>query len=195
MKKDILKHLLYFVLLYAAAFFLFPILDGDDVLPYFDKYYWLEVLIPLAAVYPAVIYFKDINPRTFYFCIDVFTVTVVTLLLFFAPITIFVLASESESLAAKMLIAAVGIFLILFAIYVFWLRGVAEYRNGKIRIFKFKVKTFENGKIEKINFDYTKRECIITITVDGDSTVFKIGKSSGKLCEKRFREGFPSKFQ
>ena len=80
------------------------------------------------------------------------------------------------------------ILLYLFLIYVFMHRGICIYKKGKIRIFKFKIKTYVANKIDDINFEYKNNKCLISIKIGEYKEEFKLSSFSAKLIENRMKQ-------
>ena len=76
----------------------------------------------------------------------------------------------------------------LFLIYTFMHRGICIYKRGKIRIFKFKIKTYIAYKIDDINFEYQNKKCLISITIGDYKEEFKISSLSAKSIENRMKQ-------
>ena len=67
-------------------------------------------------------------------------------------------------------------------------RGICIYKKGKIRIFKFKIKTYIADKIDDINFEYQNKKCLISITIGDYKEEIKISSLSAKTIEKRMKQ-------
>ena len=66
-------------------------------------------------------------------------------------------------------------------------RGVCIYQNGKIRIFKFKIKTYKASKIDDIKFDYENKKCNVVIIINGVKEEFILSSFSAKMTENRLK--------
>jgi len=122
-----------------------------------------------------------------YYCIPVLWTTAAAVILSVSFIGTLVLTSVLENSLAKaaFLIGAVIAFLLLM--YIFFHRGIAVYSRGKIRIFKFVIRTYKTDRIDDIRLDYTPKKCTVHITVQGDTHTFTLSPSSALRFEERIR--------
>ena len=67
-------------------------------------------------------------------------------------------------------------------------RGICIYKKGKIRIFKFKIKTYVVDKIDDINFEYQNNKCLVFITIGDNKEEFNLSSLSAKSIENRMRQ-------
>jgi len=170
-----------------------PIINVTSVDAYIQLEHWIGSFFAAMVVYNLQIYFEKINPRKMYHCLGVHFSTIGMVLSTFAFIAMVIWAVIIESTAMKTAWLIIAFLLYLFLIYVFVHRGVAIYKRGKIRIFKFVIKTYNTDKIENIVFDYNGKKCTIHIIVLGNEHIFKLSSSSAKLCEKRLKSIIPHK--
>ena len=131
--------------------------------------------------------FLDINPRKFYHIINVVPVSIFLTILTLSMITSLVLIAVIENVVIKIALLVLLTFLFLISIYVFMHRGVCIYKNGKIRIFKFKIKTYDASKIDDIIFEYANKKCNIIIVINGFKEEFKLSSFSAKMIENRLK--------
>ena len=199
MKNKILRHvgraILYAILVGIIA----PILDllelawrgASEPLSAFEAYvnpwYWLCIAIAVAAIYILVLYFREIKPRNFVFLYDIMQTTVLVCLLIGAEVLALLYAvvglSDHKALLILALIACGVVF--LFGIYAITCRGVAIYQDGKVRIFKFRIYTYQTGEVEDLRLEYQGRICYVHVVVQGHDHVFKISAGTAKAVEHR----------
>ena len=151
-----------------------------------DAWTWLFALIISPIVYFGVCYFFEYHPREFYYCFDLILITIVTVISFFALVTCLALASVSEGILLTTSFLLLTLFIFLFIIYVTWHRGLAIYKD-KIRIFKFRIKTYHTTVVDSIFIEHGKFTSTIQITVCGDTTTFRLPTISAKICEQRLK--------
>ncbi|MBE6903740.1 MAG: hypothetical protein E7480_03940 [Ruminococcaceae bacterium] len=165
-----------------------PIFDMVNILDTYKRIdHWLLCFLAVLTVYHILFYFEKVNPRKMYYCVGVFTTTIAILFSSVAFIVALIWIAILENIAIKIVFLFVSSIIYLTLIYIFVHRGVAVYKRGKIRIFKFSVKTYQTDKIEDYSFDYIGKKCVIHIIVSGNDHIFKIPSSSAKHCEQRFK--------
>ncbi len=191
MSKKMLKYIGKFIVYFLLCSIGFPLVEGGDpITTYSDPGHWgFCLVISLVAIIVEVLVCENIiQIPTFYFCSGILPI-VVTILTFFALIIslILILANfESAFIQALLLVLAVSVF--AFAIGSSWCRGVAVYDDGTVKIFKFKIKTYEAAVIDDIKIEYSGIKCKIIITVNGEDNVFNAFAATGQICSKRLME-------
>lgn len=185
--KYILSTIFYSIAAGIVIGLLYPVFDGVSLELYKAAGYWISCVIIGFVVKNIDFYFTKLNPRTFYHCADIILASVILTLTFFASILVIVLIGLMEDLIIKILLIISVVIFILFIVYVVCHRGVAIYNKGKIRIFKFKIKTYYTKQIDNIEFEYNGKKCTINIIVEGQNNIFKLPSNSAKVCEKRFK--------
>lgn len=184
--KRILMHFLYIVAFGALIGLLAPFFDNGTIPDdYLKIENWVLAYISVITVYPIIMYFTKINPRTFYYCIDKIVIRSIT---FSIALMIFILALAYisilvESIVKKIIILILVLTIFLFVIYALFHRGICIYKN-KIRIFKFKIYTYNNCNIESISHAVINQDDFVIITICGKTHKFKISK----LCLKRLKK-------
>ncbi|MBQ7379676.1 MAG: hypothetical protein IJW70_08400 [Clostridia bacterium] len=202
MAKRILHHvgkaLLFFVVMGAIApichvieHFLLqkPEAIAATLAMYTEPWYWLIVFGAVAVVYPIAVYFKEINPRTFVFIYDVIWSTVFLCLLLAGELIglLFLLMGVGEN-RVLLILGLVGLgVVLLFGIYSILCRGVAIYQKGKVRVFKFRIYTYNTDTVDDLRLEYRGKQCIVHVTVQGNEHLFRVSKGSAKLIEKRLK--------
>lgn len=189
MAKKVLKYCVSIIVYTVVLGLLAPILDAVSVLDaYTDPNHWLMCFIATFATYNLVFYYEKINPRKMYYLAGIYltTIAISSFSLIFVIAIIFI--AIIENIAIKTVLLIVSLLVYLFLIYVFAHRGVAIYKRGKIRIFKFfTIKTYKTAKIDGFKFDYVGKKCMIHIIVLGNDHVFKMSYSSAKIYEQRLK--------
>lgn len=184
--KSIVECLLGSVVVLLFAPLLSPTTD-----PWYGIYsqplFWLFGGLGCIILSCTILYFSSINPRKFYYCINIVPVSIFLSLSTISLITSLVLISIIENIAIKFTLLILVIFVYLFLIYVFMHRGVCIYQNGKIRIFKFKIKTYDASKIDDIKFDYENKKCNVVIIINGVKEEFILSSFSAKMIENRLK--------
>jgi hypothetical protein len=66
-------------------------------------------------------------------------------------------------------------------------RGVAIYQCGKIRIFKFFIKTYQINLIDDCRLDYQGRKCTVHIIMDGKDHMFRTSAFFTKRLEQELK--------
>ncbi len=201
MKNKILRHvgrvILYAILMGMIA----PIFDllelvwrgAPDPLSAFEVYvnpwYWLCIAIVVAVIYIIVLYFREIKPRTFVFLYDIVQTTALVCLLVGVEVIALLYAvvglSEHKALLVLALIACGAVF--VFGIYAITCRGVAIYQDGKVRIFKFRIYTYQTDGVDDLRLEYQGRICYVHVVVQGHDHVFKISAGTAKAVEHRLK--------
>jgi hypothetical protein len=154
---------------------------------YSEPLYWLFGSIGCGILTFIIIYFIDINPRKFYYCINVIPVILFLTLSTLCLIPSIIYIAIIENIVLKISLLILLIFMYLFLIYAFIHRGICIYKN-KIRIFKFKIKTYNASKIENIKFEHLNKKCNIIITINDLKEEFVLSSFSAKMIEKRMCE-------
>lgn len=194
MKKKIVTHVLS-ILGIALLLALLAPLDALITNPtlgikafalWHETSHWLISLLIAPLIYFAVYYFLEYRPRDFYYCFDIMLVSFVTLIAFFGLLTAFVFIAIAEALQSHISCIALLLPIFLLIIYVTWHRGLAIYKD-KIRIFKFRIKTYPTTTVDNIIVEQGKFLSSIHITICGDTTTFRLSTISAKICEKRLK--------
>ena len=185
-KKNVIE-----CLLGSLVVLLFGPLLSPATNPWYEIYaqplYWLFGCIGCVVVSSIILYFLNINPRKFYYCINIVSVSIFLTLSTLSLITSLVLISIVENVIFEIILLILTIILYLFMIYAFMQRGICIYKNKKIRIFKFKIKTYNVEKPDDIIFEYSKKKCNIVIVINGFKEEFKLSSFSAKMIEKRLK--------
>lgn len=163
--------------------FLDPLLYGTSRKVYEMPWYWIGCFIGAFLVYNIVFYFDKINPRKMYHCIGMFTATVVFPLCTIAFLAAFVYAGILKSVILMIVIPAPYLFLIYALLH----RGVAIYENGKIRIFKFRIYTYNTGLIDDFIIDHNGKKCTVHIIVEGNDHTFRMSSRFTKRIEQELK--------
>jgi len=188
MLKSFLKYVgrvVFYFLLVALAF---PLVGGGDPLTmYLEPQHWSSSFVIALAV--GIIEFLAnkgiLSIPSFYFCgvvLGAASAAMVTILLIISLLTIFICL---ESLYIQILLLILVFVICALVTYATFFRGVAVYKNGTVRIFKFKVKTYKYATIEDIKIEYSGNKCKIIITVNGEDNIFNALAISGKACGPR----------
>jgi len=186
--KKVIKHIIRFLGFFAFMGFLSPFVDCINPLnAYKDPEHWIAVFVSVSIVYPIIVYIYEINPRKFYYCVDQVLVTIVWLLLFFGLFATIIILIILENIVFKIILLVSSVLVFLFIIHAFVHRGIAVYSKGKIRIFKFKIKTYSTDKIDDITFEYNGKKCTVNIIVCGEDNIFRIPSSSAKRFEPKLK--------
>lgn len=191
-KQKVWKHMLSVLGYIALMYLLVPVYDllenpaiGIQAFGQLgDPFYIIGCAVAAPLIYLAIHYFTEINPKKFYYCIDIILITVVMILSFFGLVAGLAHSSTLEGILLKTTLLLLIVFVFLFIIYVTWHRGLAIYKD-KIRIFKFRIKTYHTTVVDSIVIEYGKYVSAIRITVDGDTTTFRLPTLSAKMCAKR----------
>jgi hypothetical protein len=146
------------------------------------------VISLVGAILEALVSNNIIQIPTFYFCSGVLPI-VATILTFFAfMVSLFVILWNFESAAIQVVFIILTLVICAFVIGATWCRGVAVYEDGTVKIFKFRVKTYNDAVIDDIKIEYNGIKCKIIVTVNGEDNVFNAFAVTGKLCGKRLME-------
>ncbi len=165
-----------------------PILDSVNMAETYKRAaHWINSFIATFVVYNISLYFTKINPRKFYFCMNVIITTIALTVSSIALIIALGFISTVDGVSTKVIWITVAAAIYLLIIYAFVCRGIAVYQKGKIRIFKVRIKSYSTDKIDDVQFEYTGKKCRITIVINGEENTFKLPSGSAKLSEKRFR--------
>ncbi len=198
LKTDYMKK----VLAYLAKLLVYTLILGvvypfTDRMNFYESYtspeYWLTVFISAFVIYNIIFYFETVNPRIFYCFVDggvVFAV-VVAVILAFLGLVIAVAMLESAVLKISFVIlgALVGLFVIYASVY----RGIAVYEKGKIRVFDFKIKTYNTMVFDSVSFECNGNKCTCTAVINGEASSFKFSAKNEeimrlKLCAVRIKK-------
>lgn len=182
------------MLLCALLFGLFsPVFDTASIAEtYRSAWHWGGCFLATAVCYPVILYFEQWNPRKMYYCIDVLSVTLGAALAtagLLAAIVVVVIFLEGVALQIIALSLSIVMYLVL--LYALGHRGVAVYDNGKIRVFRLRVRTYTARRLDDLCFEYMGNRCRITFVICGEPHVFRASARSARLCEKRLRELHP----
>ena len=192
MKKWI-KYLLGFIGMYFILYLFAPLSGVSDLSEYVQEFYWLEILICELAVFFVYIYFQEINPRKH---IMIFVEKSVKetvfkslafsscILAWFALLMVIVLL-VSDNTFVKMVLAVLWLLVLPTLCYLFFYRGISIYKNKKIRVFNFKVTTYQNGVIEGVKIDEFGKTSKLIVSINGKENVFWVSsKSAQKYMSK-----------
>ena len=155
---------------------------------YTEPLYWVFGILGCSILTSIIIYFIDINPRKFYYCLNIVPTSIFLLFSTIGLIISLAFITLIENISLKIILLILLILLYLFLIYVFMHRGICIYKKDKIRIFKFKIKTYIAKKIDDINFEYQNKKCLISIIIGDNKEEFKISSFSAKLIENRMKQ-------
>ena len=184
---NILECLLGSILVLFFGPFLSPISNPWYQI-YTEPLYWVFGILGCSILTGIIIYFVDINPRKFYYCLNIVPIIIFLFISTIGLIISLVFIALIENILLKIILLILLILLYLFLIYVFMHRGICIYKKGKIRIFKFKIKTCIANKIDDINFEYQNKKCLISITIGDYKEEFKTSSISAKVIEKRMKQ-------
>ena len=155
---------------------------------YSEPLYWVFGILGCSILTCIIIYFIDINPRKFYYCLNIVPTTIFLTVSTIGLIISIIFIAIIENMLIKIILLILLILLYLFLIYVFMHRGICIYKKGKIRIFKFKIKTYVVDKIGDINFEYQNNKCFVFITICDNKEEFKLSSLSAKSIENRMKQ-------
>ena len=155
---------------------------------YTEPLYWVFGILGCSILTGIIIYFIDINPRKFYYCLNIVPITTFLTISTIGLIISLIFISIIENILVKIILLILLILLYLFLIYVFMHRGICIYKKGKIRIFKFKIKTYVANKIDDINFEYKNNKCLISIKIGEYKEEFKLSSFSAKSIENEMKQ-------
>ena len=155
---------------------------------YTEPLYWVFGILGCSILTGIIIYFIDINPRKFYYCLNIVPITIFLTVSTIVLIIAVVFISIIENILIKTVLLIFLVLVYLFLIYTFMHRGICIYKRGKIRIFKFKIKTYIADKIDDINFEYQNKKCLISITFGDYKEEFKTSSLSAKTIENRMKQ-------
>ena len=161
---------------------------------YTEPLYWAFGILGCYILTSIIIYFIDINPRKFYYCLNIVPITIFLTVSTIGLIIAVVFISIIENILIKTILLIFLILVYLFLIYTFMHRGICIYKRGKIRIFKFKIKTYIVDKIDDINFEYQNKKCLISITIGDYKEEFKLSSLSARTIENRMKQIVNSNF-
>lgn len=185
--KSVTKYVVSIIVLAVIGGFLFPFYDGSSITVYEELWYWIAVLIGSFLVYNSVLYFDKFNPRTMYHCVSLFTATVVFPFCTVAFLAALLYAAVLANKTVSVILMILAVLVYLFLIYALLHRGVAIYKRGKIRIFKFRVKTYRTNLIDDCRFDYNGRKCTVHIIVEGNDHTFRMPSLFTKRLEQELK--------
>ena len=109
---------------------------------YTEPLYWVFGILGCSILTSIIIYFIDINPRKFYYCLNIVPTSIFLLFSTIGLIISLAFITLIENISLKIILLILLILLYLFLIYVFMHRGICIYKKDKIRIFKFKIKKY-----------------------------------------------------
>lgn len=155
---------------------------------YTEPLYWVFGILGCSILTGIIIYFIDINPRKFYYCLNIVPITIFLTVSTIVLIIAVVFISIIENILIKTVLLIFLVLVYLFLIYTFMHRGICIYKRGKIRIFKFKIKTYIADKIDDINFEYQNKKCLISITIGDYKEEFITSSLSAKPIENRMKQ-------
>lgn len=189
--KKIIKSILECLLGSLIVLFFGPLLSPMSN-PWYQVYsetsYWIFGILGCSILTFIIVYFTEINPRKFYHFLNDAPIAIFLLFSTFGLITSFIFIAIIENIIVKTILLIITILLYLFLFYTLIHRGVCIYEKGKIRIFRFKIKTYIANKIDDINFEYQNKKCIITITINDSKEEFKLSSRSAKSLERRMKQ-------
>ena len=185
--KNILECLLGSILVLFFVPLLSPISNPWHQI-YTEPLYWVFGILGCSILTGIIIYFVDINPRKFYYCLNIVPIIIFLITSTIGLIISLIFIALIENISLKIILLILLILLYLFLIYVFMHRGICIYKKGKIRIFKFKIKTYIANKIDDIIFEYQNKKCLISITIGDYKEKFKTSSISAKSIEKRMKQ-------
>lgn len=185
--KNILECLLGSILVLFFGPLLSPISNPWHQI-YTEPLYWVFGILGCSILTGIIIYFVDINPRKFYYCLNIVPIIIFLIISTIGLIISLIFIALIENISLKIILLILLILLYLFLIYVFMHRGICIYKKGKIRIFKFKIKTYIANKIDDINFEYQNKKCLLSITIGDYKEEFKTSSISAKSIEKRMKQ-------
>ncbi len=151
-----------------------------------NVWYWIMCLILSAILYLVGGYFLQYRPRSFYYCSDIISLTLVIVIGFWSSILVAIFVPWPENIAMKISLICAYILLLAFLIYASGHRGLAIYPD-KIRIFKFRIKTYQTTKVDSIAVEYGDFVANIHITVCGETTTFRLPNFAARLCQRRLK--------
>ena len=182
--KYVGKVVFYFLLVGVA----FPLVDGGDPLTmYLETQHWSSSFA-IALVVGIIEFLANkgiLSVPTFCFCGFVLGTATVASATMFLIISLFAIFICLESMYVQILLLALVLVVFAFAVYASFFRGVAVYKNGTVRIFKFKVKTYKDATVDDIKIEYSGNKCKIIIKVNVEDNVFNPLAISGKACGPR----------
>lgn len=184
--KSMIKYGLSIVVCTVVGGLLFPAYDGSSISQYEEPWYWIAALIVSFVTHICVLYFDKINPRKMYYCMGIFTAVVFPFCTI-AFIVAFVCAAFLENTTVSVLLMILTVAVYLFLIYALLHRGVAIYQCGKIRIFKFCIKTYRTNLIDDCRLEYRGRKCTVHIIVDGKDHTFRTSAFFTKQLEQELK--------
>ncbi len=155
---------------------------------YTEPLYWVFGILGCSILTSIIIYFIDINPRKFYYCLNIVPISIFFTFSTIGLIISFIFIAIIENTLIKIILLIFLVLVYLFLINLFMHRGICIYKKGKIRIFKFKIKTYIADKIDDINLEYQNKKCLISITIGDYKEEFKISSLSAKSIEKRMTQ-------
>lgn len=186
-----LKNILEYALGSILVLFFVPLLSQMSN-PWYQIYteplYWVFGILGCSILTSIIIYFIDINPREFYYCLNIVPITIFLTVSTICLIISVIFIAIIENILIKIVLLIFLILVYLFLIYAFMHRGICIYKRGKIRIFKFKIKTYIADKIDDINFEYQNKKCLISITIGDYKEEFKLSSLSARTIENRMKQ-------
>ena len=155
---------------------------------YTEPLYWVFGILGCSILTSIIIYFVDINPREFYYCLNIVPISIFLTFSTIGLIICLIFIAIIENTLIKIVLLVFLVLVYVFLIYSFMHRGICIYKKGKIRIFKFKIKTYIADKVDDINFEYQNKKCLISITIGDYKEEFKISSLSAKTIKKRMKQ-------
>ncbi len=149
-----------------------------------DPWHWMLCLAISIILYLIYQYFMEYRPRTFYYCIDLVSLVIVIQIELWGSILAAIFFPWPQNSFALAACICAYVFLLFFLIYASGHRGFAIYRD-KIRIFKFRIKTYHTTELDDISIEYGNFIANIRITVCGETTIFRLPAFAARLCERR----------
>lgn len=149
-----------------------------------DPWHWTLCLAISVLLYLIYQYFMEYRPRAFYYCFDLISLVLVIQMEIWGSILAVIFLPWPQNPFALAVSICVYLFLLAFLIYASGHRGLAIYRD-KIRIFKFRIKTYHTTLVDDISIVYGNFIAQIKITVCGETTTFRIPTFAARLCQRR----------
>ena len=163
---------------------------------YTQSFYWLEILIYEIVVGSILLYFLEINPRKHVMIFVEKNIRNTVLLSLAASMCFLALLALGMVVAIlvpddtfiKFVLIVVWLLMFPVAYYIFFYRGISIYKNKKIRIFNFKVTTYQNGFIEDVKVEKFEKHSKLTIVINGKENVFWISSKYAQHYQDKIRK-------
>ena len=149
-----------------------------------DPWHWMLCLAISVLLYLIYQYFMEYRPRAFYYCFDLISLVLVIQIALWGSILAVIFLPWPQNPFALAACICAYIFLLAFLIYASGHRGLAIYRD-KIRIFKFRIKTYHTSVVDDISIVYGDFIAQIKITVCEETTTFHLPVFAARLCQRR----------